>query len=99
MFTTADRWQRLADQVQTDAGIPVKVDAYSYPGGTSYSITHRLPGGDTVEVHDKWWSKNGDVWIGYQVHVQGGRDSLVKRTWPVTKKRSEVTAAIRQAHV
>jgi hypothetical protein len=88
------RWQQLREAIVAE-GIPVLVSARQYPGGTTHFISW-TEDDYRVEIHDKWWRKNHDVWIGYQVHVEG-RDSVVRRTWPITKKRSEVVAAVRQA--
>ena len=86
------RWQRLADSL-TAAGVPdVKITQF----GESHYIGWRLANGWLVEVHDKWWSKNIDKWIGWQVDIQG-RDDFIKRTWPLTKKRGEVVAAVIEA--
>jgi hypothetical protein len=90
----AERWDRLAATLAA-AGIDATVHARSYPGGTSRSITIKLPGG-LLEVHDKWWRKNADVWIGWQVHTENA-DGIVTREWPLTKKRSEVAAAVAEA--
>lgn len=92
---TAERWDRLAASL-ADAGITATVSPRPYPGGVSYSITLRRPDGHLVEIHDRWWRKNPAVWIGWQVHLEG-RDSIVIRDWPVTKKRSEVVAAVKAA--
>jgi hypothetical protein len=88
------RWQLIADMLGSEIG--ARVDVRPYPGGTSYSITLRRPGGGLVEVHDKWWSRNPDVWTGYEVHIEDA-DSIVTKTWPRTKSRREVVAAVEDA--
>lgn len=93
---TSERWDRVAATIAAEAGLAVDVETKSYPGGVSFSITRRLPSGDVIGVHDKWWRKNHDVWIGYQVHVED-RGGIVRRAWPITKKRTEVVAAVREA--
>lgn len=63
--------------------------------GVSRSITVALDDGRTVDIDDTWWRKNPDVWTGWQVHLIDA-DSLIARTWPRTKKRGEVVAAVRE---
>lgn len=102
-MTTSARWSRLAADL-TELGVEVRVTEQSYTQelygrvqhGVSRSITFRHQGGGLVEVHDKWWRKNPDVWIGWQVHVENC-DSIEVQHWPITKKRSEVVAAVRDA--
>lgn len=88
---TQARWQRLADDLEA-AGIPASITVRAFPGGTSRSITLRAGDGSLVCIHDKWWSKNDTVWCGWQVHVEA-RDSIVKHTSTLMKKRSEVVTA------
>lgn len=98
------RWDRLAADLAAGIGAEVRVDEKPYTEayygrvrqGVSRSITVRLPSGGLVEVRDGWWRKNPDVWIGWRVEVSGP-DSITRRTWPNTKKRSEVVAAVRDA--
>jgi hypothetical protein len=85
-----ERWQRLADSL-TAAGIPATVSG----SGESRSIALRLDG-VRVEIHDKWWSRNLDKWIGWQVHTETSAGYTV-RVWPITKKRSEVVAHVTEA--
>lgn len=94
-MTTRERWERLAAQI-SEAALPVAVSSRTYPGGVTYFIGRTLDDGRRVEVHDAWWRKNPNVWIGYDVHIEG-IDSIVTRAWPRTKKRSEVVAAVREA--
>lgn len=91
-----DRWARLAATIADGAGLVVKVDRRTYPGGVSHTVTHRLPTGDLIGIGDRWWRKNHDVWIGYEVWVEGC-DGITKRSWPLTKKRSEVADYVREA--
>jgi hypothetical protein len=93
---SAARWQRLADDLAA-ADFPADVQRWNYPGGVSESIGFNVPDLDVrVEVHDKWWRKNADVWIGWQVHVEDA-EGIIVREWPLTKKRSQVVAAVRDA--
>jgi hypothetical protein len=97
------RWERLRAQL-AEAGVDVAVDARSYSEavfgrvrfGTSYSARLILADGRHVTISDRWWRKNPDVWIGWEVALEGA-DDLVKRTWPLTKKRGEVVAAVLEA--
>jgi hypothetical protein len=97
------RWGRLAADLAA-TGIDARVIERPWTevrygrmtSGVSRSIVIKHPAGGTVEVHDKWWRKNLDVWIGWAVHVEGP-DSIEIRHWPLTKKRSEAVAAVRQA--
>lgn len=93
-MTTRERWDRLTDAVNDV--LPVVLVSRSYPGGVSYHVGGRLPNGSDVEVHDKWWSKNDTVWVGYQVHVENA-ESIITRTWPITKNRASVVEQVRQA--
>jgi len=88
-MTDIARWQRLAESLTANDIPGVKITTF----GQSHYISWRLADGSLVEVHDRWWRKNSDVWIGWQVHIEGP-DSLVKREWPLTKKRSEVAADV-----
>lgn len=88
------RWDRLARDLGA-VDIPARVDARSFPGGVSYSILLRTDAG-LVGVHDKWWRKNPEIWIGWQVHTED-REGIVTKTWPITKKRSQVVAAVKEA--
>jgi hypothetical protein len=92
-MTISPRWQRLADDL-TAAGIKdVKITTHA---GGGCSMSWIRADWQMVAVHDKWWSKNPGVWLGWQVHIEG-RDSLVKRTWALSKKRSVVTANVVKA--
>ena len=91
-MSTSPRWDRLVKTL-AEAGIEnVRLDER----GTSHSIFIKLPQGGSIEVHDKWWSKNIDKWVGWQVHLED-RESIVKRTFPFTKKRGEVAAQVQIA--
>jgi hypothetical protein len=87
------RWNRLAADL-TAAGIEATVDQAR--GGVNHSISLRLPSGDRVEIHDKWWRKNADRWLGWEVHTED-REGIVTRVWTRTMKRPEVVAAVRVA--
>lgn len=87
----AARWERLVASLAA-AGIDAKVDF----NGLARSICIRLED-HFVHIGDKYWRKNADIWIGWQVCTEGRRDSIVQRIWPLTKKRSEVVAAVLEA--
>lgn len=90
------RWQQLADSLAA-AGIEhLGINTSFYHGGVTRYLSWPAADGSAVAIHDKWWSKNDDVWVGWQVHAENG-DSIVTREWPITKKRSEVVAAVKQA--
>lgn len=89
------RWDRLQADLAA-AGITARVDARPYPGGTTRSITIQAAT-VLVCVHDTWWRSNDAVWTGWEVYTEGRADSLVKRTWPRTKNRSQAVAAVRDA--
>lgn len=87
------RWERLKESLAA-SGVEATIDTRAYPGGRSYSMAFSLgrPGW-TVEVKDQWWRKNLDVWLGWEVGVVNPEGVWV-REWPLTKKRSEVVAAV-----
>lgn len=95
-MSAAERWARLAVTVVEATSLPVTVTMNAYPGGVNRYILHRLPSGDIIEIHDRWWRKNADVWIGYEVWISGP-DSIVRRSWPIAKKRNEIAAAVCEA--
>lgn len=95
-MTKNQRWVRIAATITAQAGISVAADHTNYPGGVNYSITHRLPSGHIIGVIDQWWRKSHDVWIGYAVWIESP-DSITQREWPLTKKRSDVVPAVREA--
>lgn len=102
-MTSSTRWGRLAADL-TEIGVEVRVAERPYSEsvygrvqhGVSRGITLRHQGGGLVEIRDKWWRKNPDVWIGWQVDVED-REGIVVRHWPITKRRGEVVAAVRDA--
>jgi hypothetical protein len=91
---SAERWARLAGSLLA-AGIEAKVDVTAYPGGTSRSIDIRTDAG-LVHVGDKYWSKNADAWIGWQV-TREDAGSIIRWSSRISKKRSEVVAAVSSA--
>lgn len=94
MSVDSERWDRLADALTVTCPPQVfAVTTRSYPGGVSRSVIHRLPDGDSVEVRDTWWVKNHDVWTGYRIDLVD-QEGIIRRTWPITKKRSEAAAAV-----
>lgn len=92
---TAARWSRLVDSLGAEH-IDATVTTRTYPGGTTRYIDWLMDDGSLISVHDKWWRKNDDVWIGWQVHIENS-DSTVTRTWPITKKRGDVVAFVADA--
>ena len=100
---SAARWQRLADDLAA-AGVEASVHAKPYAEsvygrvrhGVSRSITLLHPVSGIVAIADQQWRKNPDVWVGWQVSREG-RDSIVIRTWPISKKRSDVVAHVLEA--
>lgn len=89
-------WSMLADALTVSCP-PGVFEVSTRPGlASTRFIAHELPFGGRVEIHDKWWRKNADVWVGYQVHIED-RDGIVRRTWPITKKRTDVVAAVCEA--
>lgn len=96
------RWDRLERDLKA-AGFEVTVFAQRYQdntrtgGGVSRSITYRVPGKGTVEVGDQWWSKNLDVWIGWEVSAVDPDGILLTGRPRASKKRSETVAAFQAA--
>jgi hypothetical protein len=39
------------------------------------------------------------AWAGWQVHAEGIEDGLICATWPATKRRTEVLAAVVKAQL
>jgi hypothetical protein len=95
------RWDRLIQSL-AEAGIEAKLTERDYVQdgpwgqgiryGVSRSIIIRTPTG-AVEISDRWWRKNRDVWIGWDV-TREDRQGIVKRQWGPTKKRAEVRSAV-----
>lgn len=85
------RWQRLQADLAA-AGIDVDITTNN---ARSSSIWLRH-GDKLIQVGDRWWRKNADIWIGWQVDVSGADDLLISSS-KITKKRSEVVAAVRGA--
>lgn len=100
------RWGRLAADLAAEFGTSVRMVEKPYSEAVYGRVRHGVsrsailghPGGGAVEIHDGWWRKNPDVWIGWQVWVDGP-DGIVRREWPATKKRSAVISAVREALV
>lgn len=94
------RWARLAADL-ADGGVIVRVDERPFTEavrgrvqhGVSRSITLRHPDGGTVEVRDRWWSKNTDVWLGWEV-TRLDAEGVVRGRPVWSKKRSETVAAV-----
>jgi hypothetical protein len=96
-----DRWDRLAADLKA-AGIETSVTRRPYTesqrgrivNGVSSSMFLKRPdGAGVVEVRDKY-GRNGS-WLGWQVS-RADREGIVQDDAPLTKKRSEAVAAIRQ---
>lgn len=88
---SAARWDRLSADLAA-AGVVVTVATRAYPGGMSRSVAVKRPGGDLVEIHDKWWNRNPSKWVGWQVHVENG-DGILTRSYAITRSRREVVQA------
>ncbi len=96
----SERWERLAGDL-AGAGVEARVFERALVEsrwgrvvhGVSRSITIRLADGGLVEVHDQWWSKSPDVWVGWAV-TRSDRSSITKGRVVVSKKRSEIVAAV-----
>lgn len=92
----AARWDRIAALIGEAVGQPVTVDTKTGSEGygrqirhyTTRSISYRLPNGWRVGIHDAWWRKNPDVWIGYQTFLED-REGIIKGERRPTKSRSE----------
>ena len=101
MTATSPRWDRLADSLAA-AGITAQVDSRTFTEashgrvghGTTHSITIRHPEGGTVEIEDKWWWRNPDAWLGWEVIRTGADDIVVGRPSRGSKKRGEVVAHV-----
>lgn len=89
-----ERWCRLQDTLARKAGVSAKIDSRPHPGGVSHSITIRRDDGATVTISDKWWRKNPQVWIGWDVALEG---EYVLRQWPLTKTRADVARNVTEA--
>ena len=90
------RWARLAADLKA-AGFDVRVDENRYQGGVSRSVTYPVKGKGLVCVTDAMWSKNLDVWLGYQVTAEGADSIIIGRPGRPSKKRSETVAMFRLA--
>lgn len=88
-MTIMARWERLAASLGDVAS--VKVDRF----GECHRINIRA-GSTRIVVADTWWRKNLDVWTGWEVYVEDA-DSIVRRTYPRTKKRGEVRQHVKDA--
>jgi hypothetical protein len=89
---TVASWMKLEARLN-EAGIKCHVTARSGTGRTAHFIAIRH-GDSTVEVHDQWWRKNEQVWIGWDVYEQNDRTGITGRTFPLTKKYSEVVSRV-----
>lgn len=102
--TANTRWDRLAATLAA-AGIDARIDSKPYielrrgrpAAGFSRSITLRHPDGGLVVIHDQWWNKNPDVWVGWEVYREDREGIVQGRPSRWTKKRSEVVAAVQAA--
>lgn len=97
------RWRILVAELAA-AGVDATLDEYAYSEtrygrvhhGITRSITLRLADGGLLGVHDKWARFNADIWLGWQVHTENA-DGFTTRSWPFTKDRGEVVAAVLEA--
>lgn len=91
-----ERWDRVVESLRV-ACVPASVSSRSGNGyGVSYFISIPRPGGGSVEVHDKWWHRNPNVWIGYEVHAEDA-EGIVQHVWPITKNRAGIVSAVKEA--
>ena len=98
-----NRWDRLAANLAA-AGIPARIDARPYQemrrgrpaSGVSKSITLRHPAGGLVTIGDRWWNKNPDKWVGWEVCREDAEGITLGRPSRWSKKRGEVVAAVRE---
>jgi len=86
----SERWERLRATLQ-ERGVDCTVSRRAGIGGAHF-IAIRVAGG-AVEVHDRWWHKNANVWIGYVVHRED-REGITRAERRPSKKRSEVAASV-----
>lgn len=102
-MTSSPRWDRLAADLAA-AGIDARIDSLPYAEdrhgrvvhGVSRSAFIRHPDGGSVEINDRYWAKNPDVWLGWEI-VRIGADSItIGRPSRATKNRSEVVQAARE---
>jgi len=97
---SAERWMRLAGELAA-AGIETKVHERPYSEavrgrvqhGVSRSIVIRRGDGMLVEIHDRWWAKNSDVWIGWTVTLSD-RQSIVRMERRGLKRRADAVLAV-----
>ena len=96
---SAARWDRLVQDLAA-AGVNAKVTSKAYcedrrgrvHNGVSRSIVIRIDA-CVVEIGDRWWSKNPDIWVGWEVSLIDAADIVIARErW--TKTRSDVVASV-----
>lgn len=95
------RWSRLAEEL---AALDPRVDERPYAEsvrgrvehGVTRSITFRHPAGGVVHIADRWWRKNPDVWVGWEV-AREDREGMQLRVFPLTKKRGDVARFVGEA--
>ena len=95
MSGMSTRWEHLLVSLG-EAGSAARVGIRDGINGTSRTITLRQPNGCFVVISDRWWHKNPDIWVGWEVWVED-TDSLAVRDYRWTKKRSEVVANVQDA--
>jgi len=94
-MTTKERWERLLGLLQ-ELGVEPRLTERKFWGGTyhrpvekiGYEITIRTPDG-LIEIGDRMWNKNPDVWVGYTAWLSD-REGIVKKDMRWTKSRAEV---------
>jgi len=97
------RWRILVAELAA-AGVDVTLDEHAYSEDrygrvhhdVTRSITLHLTDGGQLGIHDKWARFNADIWLGWQVHTENA-NSITTRSYPFTKDRSDVIAAVLEA--
>lgn len=91
--TTEDRWDRLERDLKA-AGI----DCTLYRRGTfgcgpknQITITE---GDRRIVIDDRWWNKNPDKWVGWEVWAEDREGIVLGRPCRWTKKRGEALANV-----
>jgi hypothetical protein len=76
---SAQRWERLRVTL-SEAGVEATIIEKNHQTGTSRSLWLRH-GKDHVVVADRWWHKNPEIWVGWEVCVEDAEGFEVRR-WP-----------------
>jgi hypothetical protein len=92
-----DRWDRLSADLKA-AGIDCTLYRRTGQYGCGPKAEITITEGDRkVVISDKWWNKNIDVWVGWQVFAEDHEGITLGRPSRWTKKRSETVANVRTA--